>query len=157
MFSKFIMWTIGFFLFATATLHATKAAPTEAFHFQKGDIVAIYGNGLADRMQHAPWVETLLQNHLQGMDVRFRNMSFSGDTVDRKPRSKGFTDDEAYLQHVGPSVIFIMYGYNESFEGEQGESQYTQQLVELVEKYRRLRKEKGCDVRFVLFSPIAYE
>ena len=157
LFSKFIIWTIGFFLFATATLHVTKAATTEAFHFQKGDIVAIYGNGLADRMQHAPWVETLLQNHLQGMDVRFRNMSFSGDTVDRKPRSKGFTDDEAYLQHVGPSVIFIMYGYNESFEGEQGKSQYTQQLVELVEKYRQLRKQKGCDVRFVLFSPIAYE
>ncbi len=157
LFSKFIIWTIGFFLFATTTLHVTNAAPTEAFHFQKGDIVAIYGNGLGDRMQHAPWVETLLQNHLQGMDVRFRNMSFSGDTVDRKPRSKGFTDDEAYLQHVGPSVIFIMYGYNESFAGEQGESQYKQQLIDLVEKYRRLRKEKGCDVRFVLFSPISYE
>ena len=108
------------------------------------------GNGLADRMQHAPWVETLLQNHLQGMDVRFRNMSFSGDTVDRKPRSKGFTDDEAYLQHVGPSVIFIMYGYNESFAGEQGESQYKQQLIDLVEKYRRLRKEKA--VAFSLSS-----
>ena len=86
-FSKCIIWTIGFFLFATATLHITKAASKEVFDFQKGDIVAIYGNGLADRMQHAPWVETLLQNHLQGMDVRFRNMSFSGDTVDRKPRS----------------------------------------------------------------------
>ena len=58
---------------------------------------------------------------------------------------------------VGPSVIFIMYGYNESFEGERGAALYTKQLVELVEKYRRLRKEKDCDARFVLFSPIAYE
>ena len=156
MFSKFIIWSTGLF-FATLIIHSTRGAEAETFSFQKGDVVAVYGNGLADRMQHNPWVETLLQNHLKGMDVRFRNMSFSGDTVDRKPRSKGFTDDEAYLQHVGPSVIFIMYGYNESFAGEQGESQYRQQLVELVEKYRRLRKEKGCDVRFVLFSPIAYE
>ena len=156
-FSNFIMRTIALFIFASATLLSAKAIAKESLHFQKGDIVAIYGNGLADRMQHAPWVETLLQNQLQGMEVRFRNMSFSGDTVDRKPRSKGFIDDEAYLQHVGPSVIFIMYGYNESFKGEEGASEYTRQLVELVEKYRRLRKEKGCDARFVLFSPIAYE
>ena len=156
-FSNFIMRTIALFIFASATLLSAKAIAKESLHFQKGDIVAIYGNGLADRMQHAPWVETLLQTQLQGMEVRFRNMSFSGDTVDRKPRSKGFIDDEAYLQHVGPSVIFIMYGYNESFKGEEGASEYTRQLVELVEKYRRLRKEKGCDARFVLFSPIAYE
>ena len=129
--------------FTTLIIHSTRGAEAETFSFQKGDVVAVYGNGLADRMQHNPWVETLLQDHLKGMDVRFRNMSFSGDTVDRKPRSKGFTDDEAYLQHVSPSVIFIMYGYNESFAGEQGESQYRQQLVELVEKYRRLRKGKG--------------
>ena len=150
-FFKFIMRTIAFSIFASATLLSTKVARAEAFHFQKGDVVAIYGNGLADRMQHEPWVETLLQKHLQGMEISFRNMSFSGDTADQKPRSKGFIDDEAYLQHVGPSVIFIMYGYNESFRGEEGASEYTRQLVELVEKYRRLRKEKGCDARFVLF------
>ena len=143
--------------FCGATLLSAKAIAKESLHFQKGDIVAIYGNGLADRMQHEPWVETLLQKHLQGMEISFRNMSFSGDTADQKPRSKGFIDDEAYLQHVGPSVIFIMYGYNESFRGEEGASEYTRQLVELVEKYRRLRKEKGCDARFVLFDPIAYE
>ncbi|MFM8891610.1 MAG: hypothetical protein ACKOTB_08310, partial [Planctomycetia bacterium] len=50
-----------------------------AFAFQKGDTVAIYGNGLADRMQHAGWVETLLQSQLVGLDVRFRNLSFAGD------------------------------------------------------------------------------
>ena len=151
------IWTCRLCLVAAATLHPTHYVSAEDFSFQNGDVVAIYGNGLADRMQHDPWVETVLQNHLKGMDIRFRNMSFSGDTVDRKPRSKGFTDDEAYLQHVGPSVIFIMYGYNESFEGVRGAALYTKLLVELVEKYRRLRKEKDCDARFVLFSPIAYE
>ena len=40
------------------------------FAFQKGDTVAIYGNGLADRMQHAPWVESVLQSQLVGLDVR---------------------------------------------------------------------------------------
>ncbi len=138
-----------------ASGHATRAA--EPFAFQANDVVAIFGNGLADRMQHTPWVETVLQSHLKGLNVRFRDMSFSGDTVNARPRSKGFTPDEEYLQHVAPSVIFIMYGYNESFAGPEGANAYEKELVALVERYRALRKQAGVDARFVLFSPIAYE
>ena len=129
----------------------------EPFTFKQDDTVAIFGNGLADRMQHSPWVETVLQHHLAGRDVRFRNMSFSGDMANQRPRNKGFTNDEEYLQHVAPDVIFIMYGYNESFAGPEGADAYQQELVKLVEKYRGLRKQAGVDARFVLFSPIAYE
>ena len=43
------------------------------FAFQSGDVVAIMGNGLPDRMQHDGWMETLLQSELQGKQVRFRN------------------------------------------------------------------------------------
>ena len=134
-----------------------KAVAAEPFRFEQGDTVAIFGNGLADRMQHDPWVETVLQHHLKGRDVRFRNMSFSGDMVNKRPRNKGFTNDEEYLQHVAPDVIFIMYGYNESFAGPEGADAYRGELVKLVEKYRDLRKQDGVAARFVLFSPIAYE
>jgi putative heme-binding domain-containing protein len=130
---------------------------SEPFAFDENDVVAIYGNGLADRMQHAPWVETVLQSHLQGKNVRFRNMSFSGDTVEKRPRNEGFTNDEDYLQHVAPSVIFTMFGYNESFAGPDGADAYQSALVGMVERYRALRNAKGADARFVLFSPIAYE
>lgn len=127
------------------------------FEFKDDDVVAIFGNGLADRMQHAPWVETVLQSKLEGKNVRFRNMSFSGDLVNKRPRNKGFTNDTEYLQHVAPSVVWVMYGYNESFSGPGGVETYEDELVQLVEKYRALRKEDGVDARFVLFSPIAYE
>ena len=63
--------------------------PQEPFKFQANDVVAIFGNGLADRMQHDPWVETVLQDQLKGMNVSFRNMSFSGDMVNKRPRNKG--------------------------------------------------------------------
>ena len=36
------------------------------FQFEQDDVVAIFGNGLADRMQHEPWVETILQSNLKG-------------------------------------------------------------------------------------------
>lgn len=141
----------------TAVMAVQSVGAAERFEFKKNDVVAIYGNGLADRMQHAPWVETVLQSRLKGMNVSFRNMSFSGDMVNKRPRNKGFTNDEEYLQHVAPDVVFIMYGYNESFAGPAGADAYQGELVKLVEKYRALRKEKGVDARFVLFSPIAYE
>jgi putative heme-binding domain-containing protein len=133
------------------------ASAAEPFGFKQNDVVAIFGNGLADRMQHDPWVETVLQSQLKGMNVSFRNMSFSGDMVNRRPRNKGFTNDADYLQHVGPDVVFVFYGYNESFAELDKADAYQAELVNLVERYRGLRKEKGVDARFILFSPIAVE
>jgi hypothetical protein len=59
------------------------------FAFNKGDVVAILGNGLPDRMQHDGWMETVLQSALPEMNVRFRNMSTSGDRPNSYPRSGG--------------------------------------------------------------------
>ncbi len=138
-------------------LVSSPATASEPFSFQENDVVAIFGNGLADRMQHDPWVETVLQSHLKGLNVSFRNMSFSGDMVNKRPRNEGFTNDTEYLQHVGPEVVFTFYGYNESFAGQAGAESYQAELVKLVQQYTELRAEKGKVVRFVLFSPIAYE
>jgi len=152
----FHLTTLSIVLFAlSAFSYADEATPT--FQFQPNDVVAIYGNGLADRMQHDPWVESTLQSHLKGLNVRFRNMGFSGDLVNKKPRSKGFTNDAEYLQHVDPTVVFIMYGYNESYGGPDKADSYRAELVKLVDRYRTLRKEDGVEARFVLFSPIACE
>ncbi|MFM7041214.1 MAG: SGNH/GDSL hydrolase family protein [Planctomycetaceae bacterium] len=135
-----------------------RAADASApFAFQKGDTVAIYGNGLADRMQHAPWVESVLQSQLVGLDVRFRDLGMSGDTVAVRPREEGFIADPAYLDLVDPSVIFMFFDYNESYAGPAGADAYRQDLVKAVANYRALRAEKGRQVRFVLFSPIAFE
>ena len=134
---------------------AHSSVAQEAFSFGDKDVIAIIGNGLADRMQHSPWVESVLQNELKTKQLRFRNMSISGDVVNRRPRSKGFTDDLAYLNHVAPDVVFVFYGYNESFQGDA--NRYMAELVKLVNRYR-IEREKTNDVpRFVLFSPIAFE
>ena len=146
-------------LFMALASNLFAQAPNKAprFEFKKNDVVALYGNGLADRMQHDPWVETVLQSQLKGLDVRFRNMSFSGDVESRRPRNKGFTSDKDYLNHVAPSVICTFFGYNESFNGPGGAAAYKKGLVKLVTDYRKWSNEKGRDPRFILFSPIAFE
>jgi len=51
-------------LAATAVLLSavvgSAAMAADTFEFEPNDVVAIYGNGLADRMQHDPWVEAVL-------------------------------------------------------------------------------------------------
>ncbi|MGA0846470.1 MAG: hypothetical protein ACO3RV_08015, partial [Luteolibacter sp.] len=62
-----------------------------------GDCVGIIGNGLADRMQHDGWVETLLQSKLAGKKVRFRNLAVAGDTVGSSPRTLNTPPPDEYL------------------------------------------------------------
>lgn len=124
---------------------------------QKDDVVAIIGNGLADRMQHDGWVEAAIQKSHPGHNLRFRNMAFSGDTVDKRPRNKGFTPHDQYLADIKADVIFVMFGYNESFAGSNGVSKFKQDMAGMIDKYRSLKFNAESEPRFVLFSPIAHE
>ena len=125
------------------------------FAFGKGDVVAILGNGLPDRMQHDGWMETLLQSQLPDMQVHFRNMSTSGDRPNNYPRSSGATHMTDYLRHVKADVVFGFFGYNESYDNKPEEFQ--KQLVEFVKKTRGSKANGKSFPRIVLFSPIAHE
>jgi len=128
-----------------------------SFAFKKGDVVAILGNGLSDRMQHDGWMETLLQTQLVGQEVRFRNMSASGDRPDSFPRSKGQVSITDYLRQVKADVVFAFFGYNESFDGVGKADDYRRTLVEFVGKTRGSKANGTTFPRIVLFSPIAHE
>ncbi len=125
------------------------------FAFQKGDVVSILGNGLPDRMQHDGWLETFLQSELVGQQVRFRNMSTSGDRANHYPRSSGQMSMTAYLRKVQPTVVLAFFGYNESFDAKPDE--YEKQLLEFVKRTRGAKPNGKDFPRIVLFSPIAHE
>lgn len=127
------------------------------FAFQEGDVVAILGNGLPDRMQHDGWMETLLQSELQGKTVRFRNLSVSGDRPDSYPRSSGFMSMTEYLREVKADVVLAFFGYNESFDGVEKAADYQKKLVAFVQKTRGSQANGKSFPRIVLFSPIAHE
>ncbi|MFO1044084.1 MAG: PVC-type heme-binding CxxCH protein [Planctomycetaceae bacterium] len=127
----------------------------QPFAFRQSYVVAILGNGLPDRMQHDGWMETLLQSELKNQQVRFRNLSTSGDRPDSYPRSKGAMSTTEYLRHVQATVVFAFFGYNESYDGKPDE--YKTQLVEFVRKTRGAKPDGKSFPRIVLFSPIAHE
>lgn len=125
------------------------------FKFQKGDTVAIVGNGLADRMQHDGWTETLVQAGAPGMELTFRNMSLTGDRPNKYPRSRGFTAMPQYLQQVGADVIIAMFGYNESFDTKPED--HEKNLAQMIETYRKAVPNGETMPRIILCSPIAHE
>ncbi|MFZ4768046.1 MAG: DUF7133 domain-containing protein, partial [Roseimicrobium sp.] len=125
------------------------------FAFQKGETVAILGNGLPDRMQHDGWMETLLQSALPEQNVRFRNMCTSGDRPNSYPRSSGHMHMTEYLRHVKADAVFGFFGYNESFENKPDD--HRKLLVDWVKKIRGTKANGKSFPRIVLFSPIAHE
>ena len=142
-------------LLATFALILGTAQAIAAFGFQKGDSIVFIGSGLADRMQHDGWLETLLQSGNPGKELTFRNLGFTGDTITTRKRNKGFSSPEQHLQLCKADVIFVMFGYNESFSNKPAD--HTKQLVDMVKKYQALKPNGESAPRIVLFSPIAHE
>src|SRR5688572_9309041 len=96
---------------------------------EKGDSVCLVGNTLADRMQHTGWLETLLQSRYPDLELRIRNLGFSGDEVTQRIRSSGFGSPDQHLTQNKADVIFAFFGYNESFAGEAGLPKFKDELA----------------------------
>lgn len=105
---------------------------------QENDVICEIGNGLADRMQHDGWVETLIQSRSFDKKLVFRNLAFTGDTVAVRPRQEGFMPPEDYLKLCKADVIFAYFGYNESFAGEKGLAKFKSELGAMIDKYREI-------------------
>lgn len=140
-------------LFALVTV----ASAQTTFEFKHNDHIAILGSGLAERLQHDGWLETVLQDQMPEKNLVVRNMAFPGDSVGKMPRSSGFMSIEQYLTHTSTDVIFMMFGYNESFGGEAKLSEFKDNLAKTIDTYRALKPNGDTEPRFVLFSPIAHE
>ncbi|MFC7339070.1 PVC-type heme-binding CxxCH protein [Haloferula chungangensis] len=139
------------------TLFAGASVVHAQLPLQKSDTICLIGNGLGDRMQHDGWVETVIQSELPDHQLHFRNLAHSGDTVSSRPRSKDFMADVQYLTHCKADVLFVFFGYNESFAGEKGVPGFKKDLGGMIDEYRGLKFNGESAPRFVLFSPIAHE
>ena len=147
--------SLGFF--TAISLIISSAAADAAFKFEKGDKVCLIGNSLPDRFNHDGWFETVLQSELKGQEILFRNLGFTGDTVKERPRNQGFPSPETYLKLCEADAIFVFFGYNESFKGEQGLESFMNDLSGMIDNYKKLKPNGKSEPRFVLFSPIAHE
>jgi putative heme-binding domain-containing protein len=124
---------------------------------QKGDHVAIIGEGYADRLQHDGWLETLLQKAYPKHELVIRNLAFSGDEIVSKVQTDTGATREQWLANIKADVILAFYGFNESFAGPDGLPKFKEDLDKfLKEKLKANYSGKGAP-KLVLFSPLAHE
>ncbi len=126
----------------------------EPLQFDKHDKLVIIGNTLAERMQLDGYFETLLQNRFADKQLIVRNLGWSADEIDLRPRSANFDDHGHRLVDHKPNVIFAMFGLNESFAGKEGLDDFSQRFANFLVD---TPQQAGSNPTLVVFSPIPHE
>ena len=146
-------------MFFPAALVVALVQPAAApkFEIADGDRIVWIGNTLVEREQRYGYWETALHAAFPDKQFTLRNLGWSGDTVHGDARAgfenaaKGFERLVSLTLELKPTVIFVSYGTNESFEGEAGLPKFEKGLEKLLDAL------KPSKARMVLFSPMPAE
>jgi len=145
------LWLLPFCLAPSAAF----GQADKTFEFRDGDTVVLLGNTFIEREARDGFIETWLTLASDRKNVRFRNLGWSGDTVECAARSyfgppqEGFDRLKANLLEIKPTVVLLSYGGVEAFGGEAG-------LPPFVAGYERLLgmiREAAPDARIALMAP----
>jgi lysophospholipase L1-like esterase len=134
-----------------------QADPPAKLELQPGQHISILGEGLADRMQHTGWLETLIHAHFPQQHLVFRDLAVSGDEVSTWHRSQDFGSRDEWLTWTQADVVFAFYGFNESFKGYAGIEQFKADLDKFLKDTATQNYGGHGAPRVVLFSPTAAE
>jgi lysophospholipase L1-like esterase len=143
---------------AIASLLLVQAPATKPFELKDGDRIVWLGSTLVEREQRYGYWETALLAANADKRITVRNLGWSGDTVHGEARGRfDFANPDACFKQLvnltlelKPTVIFICYGTNESFEGKEGLPKFEKGLNKLLDAL------KPAKARIVLFSPIRF-
>ncbi len=121
---------------ALVTAALVHAAPPEKLELKKDDHIAIVGNQLADRMQHAAWLEALIYAKFPADQLVFRNLAAPADEVATWHRSQDFGSRDDWMTWEQTDVVFAFYGFNEAFKKPFDVALLGERITTLVEEKR---------------------
>jgi lysophospholipase L1-like esterase len=133
------------------------AADQDHLDLQKGDHIAIIGNGLADRMQHDGWLEAMIYKANPSLDLTVRTLAFSCDEVVTRLVTDTGASRSEWLAKTQSDVVLAFFGFNESFAGPDGLPKFKQELDGFLKDTLKATYNGKSAPRLVLFSPIAAE
>lgn len=130
------------------------AAP---FELKDGDRVVWIGSAIAEREQKYGHWETALLSQWPDRKITFRNLGWSGDTVEGiarasfDPQAKGYERLIKSVKAEKPTVIFISYGSVEALSEDWTNTRFEKSLAKLLEDLAEAK------ARVVLFTPTPLE
>lgn len=140
-----------------ALLNGRLDAGDTGFSLKTGDRIVLLGGGFIEQERQHGRLETLLVSRYPGADIVFRNLGWGGDTVRGGARTGGYQNPEGLarllkeVQDLKPTVLFLGYGMNESFDGPRGLAGFIADYEQLLTKLAPLH------ARIVLLSPVYHE
>ena len=158
--SKIILISTFSILFGTYAHGCTISKPAVSaenevgFELTHGERVVFLGNSLIEYAQEYGYLEYALTTRWPERDVTFRNLGWTGDTVFGEARSYYTTPPESYellvkqLKETNPTVVFIGYGANEAYEGQEGIPAFKKGLQKLLVEIESMGAQP------ILLSPI---
>ncbi|MEQ9408233.1 MAG: GDSL-type esterase/lipase family protein [Fuerstiella sp.] len=144
-------------LLSAVGLVSIQPAVAADLSLNKGDHICLVGNELGERMQHHNYWETLLHHTHPELELTVRNLCFPGDEPYERIRSLDFGDPDSHLTHSKADVVMYFFGFNESFDGDEGLEEFTEQMTKLVGETASKNYSGRGNARVVLISPIAFE
>ncbi|RNC89892.1 MAG: dehydrogenase [Allomuricauda sp.] len=148
----------------------------------KDDHIVLIGNNLCSRMLNFGDFETEVYLRNPSKELIIRNMCDGGDTPGFRPHSARFTPwafpgaelyqnelanfsnsqghfetPDQWLFKAEADIILAFFGYNESFEGEEGLANFESELHDFVVHATSQKYNGDSAPKLVLISPIAFE
>ena len=122
-----------------------------------GDTIAFIGNTQLDRARYFGYLETAIHQAHPNHQLVIRNLCWPGDTPSQQPRPMNFADLQQHLTHVKADVIFVSFGFNESFAGDDGLPPFQQSLNDYLSELKSLAFNGKSAPQVILISPTANE
>jgi len=148
-------------ILAALTVVLVSSLPSRAaeFELKDGDKVIFLGSTLIEREQRYGYWEAMLTARWPQRNITFRNLGWSGDNVFGEARlafevghpTLGLKRMVDLALAEKPTVIFICYGTNESFEGEAGLPKFEKGMEKLLDEL------KPANARIALMTPTPFE
>lgn len=148
----------GFILLATVLLFSCgKQGAVHRLDPQENSSIVFIGNTFAERLQQHNYFETLLYKSFPDRHLRVRNLAWSADEVDLRPRPLNFGTLDEHLKQQGADIIFACFGLNEAFKGPDSLESFKQHLNSLLSHLQQQSYNGKSKPGIILVSPIAHE
>jgi lysophospholipase L1-like esterase len=128
-----------------------------SLQLKDGDRIVLVGGTLIEREQRYGFWEAALTLLHPELNLTFRNLGWSGDTVYGDARAGFGTTADGYrllkeqITATKPTVLLIAYGGNEAFDGEAGLPRFREGMQRFLSDLASLH------ARIVLLAPMEHE